>query len=190
MVALGEVAGGGNALRDPKQDFSWSGTLRHRQGAPSNLEGIDVFFDFDWHEEIGHPQTQFKNGLCLARRVKKECPAGKKPALLLTVSHDVEEKPLESDTWFVVVVNLNRYLEVASADPSAAYFGDASGPGLTRISQISAVSRLSPDDMRAFLDLNLTADDVDEWATTDGTRMTCPQGSGRSWHRPRPELAD
>jgi hypothetical protein len=46
--------------------------------------GIDLFFDLDWVEVVGHPQMQFPNGLCLARRVLRECPDDKESALLLT----------------------------------------------------------------------------------------------------------
>jgi hypothetical protein len=171
MGAVRETAGV-DASRDKKQDFPWARALTYRQGAPSNLEGIDVFFDFNWEETIGHRQTQFKNGLCLARRVKKECPNGKRPALLLTETDQVKGESFESKTLFVVVVNISRYLVEANADASAAYFGDASGPGLTRMSQINAISRMSANEMKAFLDLKLTAEDVAEWASSNGTRIS------------------
>jgi hypothetical protein len=87
---------------------------------------IDLFFDFDWIEVVGHPQMQFPNGLCLARRVLRECPGDKEPALLLTNREEVERRSLETDRFYVVVVNLPRYLEEANADASAAYFGDSS----------------------------------------------------------------
>lgn len=65
-------------------DLNWDVPLDHGKGAPSNMLGIDLFFDFDWIELVGHPRMQFPNGLCLARRVLRECPDDKEPALLLT----------------------------------------------------------------------------------------------------------
>jgi hypothetical protein len=153
------------------QDFDWAQPLHRREGAPTNLLGIDVFFDFDWLEVVGHSQIQFRNGQCLARRVRKECPDGKEPALLLTNRDDVEEKSFESDAFYVVVVNLSHYLERANADASASYFGDFIGPGLTRMSQIDAIAEMSPGDIRALLDLKLTPKRVREWAAGSTTRM-------------------
>jgi hypothetical protein len=154
------------------QDFDWDKPLHHRRGAPINLLGIDVFFDFDWLKVVGHPQTQFHYGQCLARRVCNECPEGKVPALLLTDRDDFGQVSFDDSSFYVVVVNLPRYLERANADASAAYFGDSIGPGLTRISQIDAISEMSPRDIRALLDLKLTPKRVAGWAAGNAKRMT------------------
>jgi hypothetical protein len=138
------------------QDFEWDKRLRRRRGAPTNLLGIDVFFDFDWLKVVGHPQTQFHYGQCLARRVRKECPEGKVPALLLTDRDEFDRGAFDDSGFYVVVVNLPRYLKLAKADASAAYFGDSIGAGLTRMSQIEAIAEMSPAEIRAFLDLKLT----------------------------------
>ncbi|HSS42457.1 MAG TPA: hypothetical protein VLK37_07880 [Solirubrobacterales bacterium] len=152
-------------------DFDWPLELSHRKGAPSNLEGIDVFFDFDWIEVVGHPQTQFPFGQCLARRVRGECPDGLTPALLLTDTEDVEEKPIEGGGFYAVVVNLRRYLARANADASAAYFGDSIGTGLTRIRQFDAISGFTPEEVESLVDMKQSRAAIERWVSGNDTRL-------------------
>lgn len=152
-------------------DLNWDFPLDHGRGAPSNMLGIDLFFDFDWIEVVGHPQMQFPNGLCLARRVLRECPDDKEPALLLTNRDEVERRSFEIDQFYVVVVNLPRYLEEADADASAAYFGDSFGAGLTRISQLDGIANLTPQELAVLLDEKLTPEGVARWASADPDRL-------------------
>lgn len=154
-----------------KPDFDWPVELRHRTGAPSNLEGINVFFDFDWDEVVGHPQTQFPYGQCLARRVREECPDDLTPALLLTDLDEAEEKPVEADGFYAVVVNLRRYLTLANTDASAAYFGDSIGTGLTRIKQLDAISGLSADEVEALIDMKQSRGAIERWVSGNATRL-------------------
>ncbi len=145
--------------------------MHHRKGAPTNLGGIDVFCDFDWMAVVGNERTQFHNGQCLARRVLKECPEGLTPALLLTTRDEVEERSLESDGFYVVVVNLPRYLRSAKSDASASYFGEAISAGLTRARQLDAISDLSAEHLDALLEARLTPDAIECWATGDAGRV-------------------
>lgn len=133
--------------------------------------GIDLFFDFDWIEVVGHPQMQFPNGLCLARRVLRECPDDKNPALLLTNREEVKRRSFETEQFYVVVVNLPRYLEEANADASAAYFGDSFGAGLTRISQLDGIANLTPQELAVLLDEKLTPKGVARWASANPDRL-------------------
>jgi hypothetical protein len=158
-----------------KSGFGWSVELSHRKGAPSNLEGIDVFFDFDWDEVVGHPQTQFPFGQCLARRVREECPDDLTPALLLTDLDKVEEKPIEGDGFYAVVINLRRYLTLAKTDASAAYFGDSYGGGLTRISELDAVAGMSAAEIDALVSAKLTREGIERWVGTNMTRINALQ---------------
>lgn len=154
-----------------KVDIDWPLKLGHRKGAPSNLEGIDVFFDFDWQEVVGHPQTQFSFGLCLARRVRAECPDGLTPALLLTDIDDAVEKPIERAGFYLVVVNLRRYLERANADASAAYFGDSIGTGLTRIRQFDALAGLAPEEVESLVDQRQSRAAIERWVAGSDIRL-------------------
>jgi hypothetical protein len=152
-------------------DFDWNLPLRHRRGAPTNLLGIDVFFDFNWSDLVGHPQTQFQNGQCLARRIGRECPDDKEPALLLTSQDDAEEVSFESSRFFVMVINLQRYLKAADGDAAVSYLAQKFGPGVTRIGQLAEPTGLSPEESRAFFDRQLTADRIATWATGNADRL-------------------
>ncbi|MGD9735204.1 MAG: Shedu immune nuclease family protein [Solirubrobacterales bacterium] len=152
-------------------DLDWNLPLHCGKGAPSNMLGIELFFDFDWIEVMGHPQMQFPNGLWLARRVLRECPDDKKPALLLTNQEGQERRSFETEHFYVVVVNLPHYLEEASADPSAVYFGDSFGAGLTRISQLDRIANLTPPELAALLDAKLTSEGVARWASASPERL-------------------
>jgi hypothetical protein len=153
-------------------DFDWNAPLEHRQGADINLHGIDVFVEFDWDETVGHPQTHFSYGLSLARRIVEDCPADKRPALLLTDRDEVKERSFSSDRFYVMVINLPCYLRSASADAAAGYLGDAVGTGLTRLNQVEALIGSSPEEIEAFLDMKLTPDRVAEWASGDTERLS------------------
>jgi Shedu protein SduA, C-terminal len=154
-----------------KPDFDWPVELRRRNGAPTNLLGIEVFFDFDWNQTMGHPQIQFPHGQCLARRVQDECPEGLTPALLLTDHDEIEEGPIERDGYFAVVVNLRHYLDRANSDASAAYFGDSIGTGLTRIRQFEAISGLSPDEVEALVDAKQSRAAIERWVSGNASRL-------------------
>lgn len=140
-------------------------------GAASNMEGIDVFFDFNWIEVVGHPQVQFPFSKCLARRVVAECPGDLKPALLLTSRQDAEEKAIEIDGFYLVVVNLHRYRQHANADASAAYFGNSITTGLTRISQFDALSNLSSEEVETLIDIKQSRKAIERWASGSSERL-------------------
>lgn len=114
-----------------KPDFGWSVELSHRKGAPSNMGGIDVFFDFDWDEVVGHPQTQFPFGQCLARRVL--C-GGRQPSPLA---------------------------DACPHRCSAAYFGDSYEGGLTRISELDAVAGMSAAEIDGLVSAKLTREVIE-----------------------------
>jgi Domain of unknown function (DUF4263) len=154
-----------------KANLDWPLELRHRKGAPSNLDGIDVFFDFVWADVVGHSQTQFPFGRCLALRVRGECPDGLRPALLLTDIEDVDEKPIEEDGFYAVVVNLRRYMARANADASAAYFGDSLGTGLTRIKQFDAISGLTSGELESLVDMKQSRAAIERWVSGNQARL-------------------
>jgi len=41
----------------------WDRPLKHRRGSPKRLDGIDIYFDFDWFEMFPDGRDQFKNGV-------------------------------------------------------------------------------------------------------------------------------
>ena len=93
----------------------------HNALGGDNLSYIRIFYDFKWNEVIGHSHLAFKNGKSLTNRIKKDCPEGKKPALILTTNHDAQEMLIENEKYYAFVVNIEHYLQGAKYDFSAIY---------------------------------------------------------------------
>ncbi len=142
-------------------DLEWQPELRHRRGAPTNLDYVDVFHDFDWLDVFPDNRAQFRNGKCLAQHVREECPEGKTPALLLT-TQERDEQSVTTDGFHVVIVNIHKYLELASADAALSYFASRSGAGIAGFDQLRRLVT-APEDVKAFLDLRLTPALIGEW---------------------------
>jgi hypothetical protein len=147
-------------------NINWPRPLQHRRGGWTRLDGLDVYYDFDWFEQFQHRRMQFKNGQILAQDVRAACPADKRPALLLTTRKKVREQVIETDSDFIVVLNLPRYLREATGDAAVSYW--ARNLGIGRLSQFADVS---PDEIRTFLEFHLTAERVGEWVAADGSRI-------------------
>jgi hypothetical protein len=144
-------------------DIDWDRPLQHRRGSPNRLVGIDIYYDFVWSEVFPNGRAQFRNGKSLARLVGRECPEGKQPAILLTTRDDVEERPIETDSEFVVVLNLRRYLQNASADAAASYYAQAIGSGITRIAQLHEFASQT-DVITAVVEHGLELEHIGAWA--------------------------
>ena len=101
--------------------IDWEPRLQKKVGG-SNLAKLDVYYDFDWEEVFPHGRATFLHGLSLAWFARNHCPEGKIPCLLLTTRDDVPEEPIQTDTHYVLVVHIVRYLKTSSADPATTYF--------------------------------------------------------------------
>ncbi len=145
-------------------DFDWPLPLSHRKGAPHNLEGIDVFYDFEWSSYFPDGRMQFRNGKCLAHQVLNDCPEGRRPALLLTGADDEKERSFHSASLFVLVINFPRYLKLATANAAVSYLARNFAPGVTSISAFDELGERTPEEIQALLDRQLTAEQVGEWA--------------------------
>lgn len=156
-------------------DFDWPLPLQHRKGAPFNLEGIDVFYDFEWSEYFSDGRMQFRNGKCLAGQAFEDCPDGKAAALLLTSLEDEEEGSFESASLFVLVINFPRYLRLASADAAVSYLARSFAPGITNIGQFNELAGRTPEEIRAFFEQQLTAERIGEWAAGNAERLAALQ---------------
>jgi hypothetical protein len=129
-----------------------------------------VYHDFTWTELFSDQRTQFKNGLSLAHLVCDGCPAGKRPALLLTIDENAVERALETEDEYVVVVRIRQYLAEAEGDAAAAYYAHHLR---TRITQLAVLEELgqSPDRLVSFLEDHLTVDLVETWMTASPDRL-------------------
>jgi hypothetical protein len=146
-------------------DFPWNRPLRYRQGSPERLEGIDLYYDFGWREIFPDWRAQFQNGRCLARLVKRDTPKGKTPALLLT-TQEVQQRPIETNTHYVVVVNLPRYLKEATADAAVSYFARFLGSGITDAARLHDLAS-EPDVIDAVVKRGLNAEHIAAWAAAN-----------------------
>ena len=83
---------------------------------------------------------------------------------------DVEEGALITVSFYVVVLNLPRYLEQAEADAAVSYLANALGP----IAQVRKLQELAAEDrrdLRNLIQLNLDIDDVAAWARGNEARL-------------------
>src|SRR5437667_10374685 len=93
----------------------WDPPLRHKQGGPTRLLGIDIYHDFSWSEVVTHGMSQFSHGQRLAELAVANC-GDKTPALILTSNEQQLEGTFETDTHHYIVVCLPRYLREAEAN--------------------------------------------------------------------------
>lgn len=151
-------------------DFSWNRPLSRRRGGPTRLGGLQLYYDFNWDDIFPDGRAQFRNGQCLAELVRADCPINKIPALLLTTQDDVEEGPIETDSHFVVVLNLPRYLASATADAAASYYAHSVGSGITGLAHLHDLAA-RPDVIDAVVDHALDVEHIAAWASSHEDRI-------------------
>jgi hypothetical protein len=147
-------------------DLNWDVPIEYRRGSPARLAGIDLYYDFRWFDHFNDARAQFKHGLCLARLVKRSCPTGLTPALLLTAGDTVEERIIQTDSHFVLVVDLPRYRSQATGNAAESYYAD-------RLGIQTLATR--PDVVNAVL-TQLSIDDISTWVSEDVDRIDQVRG--------------
>src|SRR5258706_5677516 len=101
----------------------WMRPVKRRQGSPCRASGIWIYYDFDWFGEFLHNKAMFPNGEAVCRQVKRLCPDGKHPAILLTGRDDEdcpEVHPHPDD--HIIVLKLSD-LRVLTPDAGVTLFG-------------------------------------------------------------------
>ncbi|MHB8394397.1 MAG: Shedu anti-phage system protein SduA domain-containing protein [Candidatus Dormibacteria bacterium] len=152
-------------------DLKWDRPLNHRVGGATRLDGIDVYYDFDWHSFFNDERAQFRNGQCLAKRVRESCPEGKTPALLLTGRDDIDEGHRLTELHYVFVLNLPRYLRT-TPDASLSYLASRLGPRITQLSHLpELVATASPETIAALIDSHLTLEHISAWTSGHRERL-------------------
>jgi hypothetical protein len=151
--------------------LEWEPPLRYRRGARQRLRGIALFYDFPWNRYFPDRRAQFVNGQSLADQVIRDCPASLRPALLLTARDDVEEGARLTDHYYVMVVNLPRYLKSAEANAAAAYLAARLGRGITRAKRFSEVTEAGGSELAEWLGDRLDADVLSRWAGENRERV-------------------
>jgi hypothetical protein len=152
-------------------ELKWDVKLYSRRGGAVRLAGIRVYYEFRWRDFMPAGRMQFRNGQCLAERVLEDCPEGKIPALLLTDREEVEEGALVTASFYVVVLNLPRYLEQAEANAAVSYLANTLGP-ITQVKKLHELAAADQKDLRVLIQLNLTAQDIADWARGHPDRIS------------------
>ena len=106
-------------------------------GGSSRLAGIRVHHDFEWLAMFGHDRATFPRGKSLADLVARDCPPGKRPALLLTDQLNAAPSIIETDDEYVVVVPIVDYLNNTGADAASTYYARLSSRPLTQLPSLS-----------------------------------------------------
>lgn len=140
----------------------WDRPLYERRGGLYRLDGIDVLYDFEWPDVMGHDRAQFPGGRSLALSVKKTCPRGKTPVLVLTVREDVNEVPRTDDEHFYAIVKITQYLEEAQSDQALTYWARKVESGMADIEHVKQLAE-HPALVRAVVGDHLDVEHVVEW---------------------------
>lgn len=145
--------------------IEWGSPLRTRRGGASRLSGLRVHYDFVWESVFGHGRATFPGGQSLAELVRRECPAGKGAALLLTTRNDVRQPYIvETDDQYVAVVPIHDYLQSASGgDTASTYYARLSPRPLTQLPSLSEITTFTVGELETFLDAHLTAELIAAW---------------------------
>jgi len=151
-------------------DIGWPRPLSHRPGAAERLDGLDVYYDFEWLNHFTDGRAQFRNGQALARFVRRTCPDGKTPALLLTTDEAAEEGFHETPSHRVCVLHLPSYRQ-AEANPFLAYLGAKLGEGITRMGPLGPDVAERAAAGAAVLEGPIDLARITAWAEEDPERL-------------------
>lgn len=155
-----------------REQLGWDRPLKFRRGARERLRGIELYYDLDWSEHFPDRRAQFRGGKNLADLVIRDCPDGKRPALLLTDRDDVPQGGRQTDDHHVVVINLPQY--VASAeDPGTAqaYLASLLGSGITLAKRFSELTEDEAEEAARWLDEHLDVAALRRWAGDNEQRL-------------------
>jgi hypothetical protein len=143
----------------------WERPLSQRPSAERRLAGIDVFHDFVWPEIFGHNLGAFPHGQSLSQMVRRECPDGKRPTLVLTTLPSAHATTIETADRYVAIVPIFDYMTSSGADPAATYYARASGSRVTSLTTLRDVA-FSSQELQQFLATQLTDSVLREWMGT------------------------
>jgi hypothetical protein len=152
-------------------DLDWDVPLKHRKGSETRLCGIDVYYEFEWLNVFRDQRTQFTNGQCLAKFVQEKCPAGKRPALLLTLRDDLLQGFRVTANFLVFVVNLPEY-RASAGDAALSYLANHLEVDITNLDQLHELAASAdPETLRAFIDSHIDVDHVRAWVSDNEERL-------------------
>lgn len=151
-------------------DVSWSEPLEERDGADVGLPGITVFHDFPWEELFPKLVADFPGSQELSAYVKRLCPDGQAPALLLTRRTDAQQGDLPHEHYFIIVVNVDAYARHAQVDVATTYLIHVAGMRPAVLAG-SDWFQVSDGDFRVALDQRLSPDLLRHWLAAAPDRL-------------------
>lgn len=116
----------------------WPTELKVRKGK-DHLYNLTIYHDFVWHQVFEHGRSVFRGGKSLCRIIRKDCPAGKMPILLLTIDDTVSQSPISTDQHYIVVIHVRSYLNKCSADIATTYLAGS----VANVTNLAAVAQLA-----------------------------------------------
>lgn len=150
--------------------LEWDRQLYLRRGAARRLAGLDIYYDFRWLNVFRHNRAIFPRGQSLSDLVRRDCPEGKLPTLLLTERADVTASIHQTADRYIVIVPIHDYLGNAGADAASTYYARLSARPLTQLASLADVN-FSSAEFNSFLDEHLTRDALTRWASESDERM-------------------
>lgn len=151
-------------------EVSWPVPLKEKDGADVGLPGVTVFHDFPWEELFPNLVAEFPGSRRLSRYVKRLCPEGQAPALLLTRRTDAQQGHLPHEHYFIIVVNVDAYARHAQLDVATTYLIHVAGMRPAVLAG-SDWSQVSDGDFRVALDQRLSPDLLRRWLAADPDRL-------------------
>lgn len=165
----------------------WEPELSQKSGSPTRLAGLQVYYDFDWSNVIGHRMAQFRNGQDLARCVTEACPDEETACLLLTTREDVHDGPLHTDDKnYVFVVRIQRYLEEAHARAAGSYLMRQVGVDSINVVREVRKAVSNPHRQDEILEMSVDKESLSRWAGRKQGRYAMLREIGGD--RPMPTL--
>jgi Domain of unknown function (DUF4263) len=166
--------------------LEWDRQLYRRRGAARRLAGLDIYYDFRWRNVFRHNRAIFPRGQSLSDLVRRDCPEGKLPTLLLTERDDVSASIHETADRYIVIVPIHDYLGNAGADAASTYYARLSARPLTQLASLADVN-FSTSEFNSFLDEHLTQDALTSWASRSNGRMDLLRDISGDIEGPLPE---
>jgi len=155
-----------------REQLGWDRPLKFRRGARQRLRGIELYYDLDWSKHFPDNRAQFRGGKNLAELVIRDCPDGKRPALLLTDRDDVPQGGRQTDVHHVVVINLPQYV-TSTEDPGTAqaYLASLLGSGITLAKRFSELTEDEVEQAARWLDEHLDEAALLRWDSNNKQRL-------------------
>lgn len=129
------------------------------------LNGIDVRYNFDWHNKFGHNRIAFAGYRDLALKILTDCAnRPQKPILVLTTDPEYRACAYEEGDDYIVVVNIDEYLSTID-NTANSYFANSiiATADLARFSEFDRLVSTEPAILNAILNKHMSLPAILNW---------------------------